>query len=42
MTLVHVGRFVCALVAVSALYAVSRSGLLDLLDEMRGHPRRDR
>lgn len=40
MTLVHVARFFCALVAVSALYAVSQTGVLDLLDEMRGAPKR--
>lgn len=44
MTLVHVARFLGALaveaLAVTALLAVSRSGLLDLLDEMRGAPKR--
>ena len=46
MTLCHVARFLGALaietLTVSALLAVSRSGLLDLLDEMRGAPRRER
>lgn len=46
MTLCHVARFVAALaveaLALSALLAASRSGLLDLFDEMRGAPRRER
>lgn len=44
MTLCHVARFLAMIaveaLTVAALLAVSRSGLLDLLDEMRGAPRK--